>query len=83
MAELRKYINASYKTLAELLGEPTSGRSDDEKTWATWEFNFDEGWGEIYDYKSYAPRVEDVTEWHVTADNEAVMERINEKLYKE
>jgi hypothetical protein len=51
---LKGYINATYKQLVAVLGEPTfSDASGDDKTQVEWVVKFGNSYFTIYDYKTY------------------------------
>lgn len=68
----REMVEITYQELLNIFGLPTYGPSGDGKSLATWEFNRPEGWGELYDFKSYAGNVDRVKEWRVSSDNDEV-----------
>lgn len=58
-------VNTSYRRLVERFGEPTLGRSDDEKVQVEWHIKFKDGViATIYDWKEVTTP-DAVTEWHV------------------
>lgn len=68
------YIAFSYDVLVKAFGEP--GQGDPDKTIAEWQLITPHGWAEIYDYKSYAQKPEDVDEWHVQAEHDEAFDWI-------
>lgn len=76
MRNRRGDVEISYSELLRIFGLPTYGESGDGKCLATWEFDRPEGWGEIYDFKSYAGNVDRVLSWHICADTDATYEWI-------
>lgn len=76
MRNRRGDVEITYTELLQIFGLPTHGESGDGKSLATWEFTLPVGWGELYDFKSYAGNVDRVKSWHICADNDEVYEWI-------
>ena len=73
-----EHINTAYALLIKAFGEP--GQGDPDKTLAEWQMVTPFGWAEIYDYKAYVDRPEDVEEWHVQAETPEAFEWLWEQL---
>ena len=77
---LMGYVNASYKFLVRVFGEPLSDSSGDGKVKAEWIVEFDDGTvGTIYDYKS-SKTPQQNTHWHVGGHSKKVVTMIQSKL---
>lgn len=67
-----------YQDIVNVFGQSYVG--DDDKTLAQWDIDTPYGWAEIYDYKSYATRLEDIEEWHVQAANDEAFNWVYDRL---
>ena len=84
MVSLQGYIDTSYDTLVEKLGDPTDG--DGEKVDAEWLIEFDDKtFATIYNYKdgvnyngTSGLRVGDITDWHIGGVNKTAVDRVHE-----
>ena len=73
---LQGYIGIPYATIASKLGYPTY--TDGDKTLAEWVLKGEDGTiANIYDYKNYGMRKEDITHWHIGGKSEKAVELID------
>lgn len=78
MVNTIKYIDTPYHILLGIFGEPNI--EYDSKSIAGWDITTPFGWAEIYDFKSYVDKPEDVPEWHVQTETDSAFDWISERL---
>ncbi|APC46352.1 hypothetical protein HWB05_gp090 [Streptomyces phage BRock] len=63
----RATVHTSYEEIVKAFGPHQEG--DPDKVLAEWQLQTPHGWAEVYDYKSYEDRPEDVTVWRVAGNS--------------
>lgn len=72
---LQGIIQADFKHLVKILGEPL--RFQNDKVQAEWDIQFKDGHvATIYDWKEYDTKPERVTEWHIGGRAPEVVQRV-------
>jgi hypothetical protein len=88
MSSLQGTIEAEYKKLVELFGEPMATGFDDYKSDAEWAIVFEDGTrASIYNWKdginycgADGTPTEFITDWHIGGFNEDAVKRVQEIL---